>query len=67
MLMRGWGGISHIPLHCGEILLQLDELVAVKNWSCSVLTAYVTPCSILLLLALHKNFKKIIARDAINK
>lgn len=38
---------------------QLDELLPVKNSSCSPLTAYATRCSILLPLALHKKFEKV--------
>lgn len=38
---------------------QLDEL-PVKAWSCSVLAAYATLCSILLPSALHKKCEKVI-------
>lgn len=59
VLKRGWRGISHIshPLQ-RNIGTQLDELVPVKNCSCSALTAYATPCSILLPLAMHKKCGK---------
>lgn len=54
----GWGdgaaALSHVPSprwSCAG--MQLDGLLE-KHCSCSMLTAYATPCSILLPLALHK-------------
>lgn len=41
---------------------QLDGL-PVKAWSCSVLAAYATLCSILLPLALHKKCEKVINKE----
>lgn len=57
----GGGDESHIltfPLW-RNLGTQLDELLPVKNSSCSALTAYATRCSILLPLALHKKFEKV--------
>lgn len=57
----GGGGESHIlpfpPWR--NIGTQLDELLPVKNSSCSALTAYATLCSILLPPALHEKCEKV--------
>lgn len=60
VLKREWEGISHIsPALQRNIAIQLDELPPVKNCGCSALTAYATPCSILLPLALHRKCEKV--------
>lgn len=59
VLKRGCRGISHISLPLWRnIGTQLDELLPVKNCSCSTLTAYATLCSILLPSALYKKYEK---------